>query len=104
QGIAMKVMVNTIGGGLYRQRASHYYLFSADGRVYRRYDFPPIAAANIASFDFDAAEQTDRPNAGRYTIDGGQRVSRVGDQQRDIGTAPPRDGVLTINAVDYRRQ
>ncbi len=104
QGPAMKVTVNTIGGGLYRQPALHFYLFSADGRVYRRYDFPPVAAADIASFDFDAAEQSDQPNAGRYTIDGGRLIIRMGDQQPDIVTDPPRDGALTINAVTYHRQ
>jgi hypothetical protein len=62
---AMKVTVNTIGGGLYNKPALHYYLFSADGRVYRAYDFPPVAAANIELFDFDGAERTDRMNSGR---------------------------------------
>jgi hypothetical protein len=60
----MKVTVNTIGGGLYNKPALHYYLFSADGRVYRAYDFPPVAAANIELFDFDGAERTDRMNSG----------------------------------------
>jgi len=50
------------------------------------------------------AEQSDRPNAGRYTIDGGRLIIRMGDQQPDIVTAPPRDGALTINAVTYQRQ
>jgi hypothetical protein len=100
----MKVTVNTIGGGLYNKLALHFYLFSADGRVYRRYDFAPIEPANIASFDFDAAEQTDRANSGRYTIDNGRLVIRVQDQQPDIVTAPPRNGALTINAVTYQRQ
>jgi hypothetical protein len=103
QGTALKVTVNTIGGGLYNKPALLYYLFSADGRVYRRYDFPPVAAADIASFDFDAAEQSDRPNAGRYTIDGGKLIVRMGDQQPDIVTEPPRNGVLTINSVSYHR-
>ena len=104
QGTAMKVTVNTIGGGLYNKPALHYYLFSVDGRVYRRYDFPPVAAANIASFDFDAAEQADRSNSGRYTIDNGKLVIRMQDQLPDIVTEPPRNGVLTINSVTYQRQ
>jgi len=104
QGTAMKVTVNTIGGGLYRTQALHYWLFSADGRVFRRYDFPPVAAADIASFDFDLAEQSDAPNAGRYTIDGGRLIIRMGDQQPDIVTMPPQNGALTINDVTYRRQ
>jgi len=104
QGVAMKVTVNTIGGGLFNKPALHYYLFSGDGRVYRRYDFPPVAAANIASFDFDAAEQADRSNSGRYTIDSGRLIIRMQDQSPDIVTEPPTDGVLTINSVTYQRQ
>jgi hypothetical protein len=104
QGMAMKVTVNTIGGGLYNKPALHYYLFSADGRVYRKYDVPPVAPANIASFDFDAAEQADRSNSGRYTIDNGRLIIRMQDQLPDIVTEPPRDGVLTINSVTYKRQ
>jgi hypothetical protein len=104
QGMAMKVTVNTIGGGLYRAPALHYYLLSEDGRVYRRYDFPPIAGANIASFDFDAAELADRSNSGRYTIDSGRLIIRMQDQLPDIVTDPPRGGVLTINSVTYQRQ
>jgi hypothetical protein len=104
QGMAMKVTVNTIGGGLYNKPALHYYLFSADGRVYRKYDFPPVQAANIASFDFDAAERVDRSNSGRYTIDNGKLMIRMQDQLSDIVTEPPRDGVLMINSVTYRRQ
>jgi len=104
QGMAMKVTVNTIGGGLYNKPALHYYLFSADGRVYRRYDFPPVAATNIASFDFDAAEQVDRSDSGRYTIDNGRLIIRMQDQLPDIVTDPPKNGVLTINSVAYQRQ
>jgi hypothetical protein len=104
QGMAMKVTVNTIGGGLYNKPALHYYLFSADGRVYRKYDFPPVAAANIELFDFDAAERTDRMNSGRYTIDGGRLIIRIQDQLPDIVTTPPSDGALTINSVTYQRQ
>jgi hypothetical protein len=104
QGIALKVTVNTIAGGLDNRRALHYYLFSADGRVYRRYDSPPVAAANIASFDFAAAEQADRSNSGRYTIDNGRLIIHMQDQLPDIVTEPPKNGALTINAVTYQRQ
>src|SRR5262245_3011146 len=104
QGIAPKVTVNTIAGGLDNRRALHYYLFSADGRVYRRYDVPPVAAANIASFDFAAAEQADRSNSGRYTIDNGRLIIHMQDQLPDIVAEPPKNGALTINAVTYQRQ
>jgi hypothetical protein len=104
RGTAMRVTVNTIGGTLYRTPALLFYLLSADGRVYRRYDFPPVEAASIAAFDFDAAEMSDRPNSGRYAIEGGRLIIRMGDQQPDIVTVPPRNGVLTIDQVDYQRQ
>jgi len=104
QGVEIKVTVNTIGGGFINKPALLFYLFSADGRVYRKYDSPPVAAANIASFDFGAAEQGDRSNSGRYTIDGGKLIIRMEDQLPDIVTDPPKDGVLTINQVTYRRQ
>jgi alpha-D-ribose 1-methylphosphonate 5-triphosphate synthase subunit PhnL len=61
-------------------------------------------AANIALFDFDAAEQSDRSNSGRYTIDSGRLIIRMQDQLPDIVTEPPRDGVLKINSVTYQRQ
>ena len=77
QGFRPKDMVNTIGGGLYQANALHYYLFSADGRVYRCYDSPPISGGNIAGFDFDAAERNDRSNSGRYTVDGGKLILRM---------------------------
>jgi hypothetical protein len=99
-----KVAVNPIGGGVFNKPAVHYYLFSADGRVYRKYDSPPVALVNIASFDFDTAEQADRSNSGRYTINSGRLIIRMEDQLRDIITEPPRDGVLTINSVRYQRQ
>jgi len=104
QGMAMKVTVNTIGGGLYNKPALHYYLFSADGHVYRRYDYPPVVAANVALFDFDAAEQSDRSNSGRYTIDSGRLIIRMQDLLLLMIRQPPRDGVLKINSVTYQRQ
>jgi hypothetical protein len=105
QGIRPKDMVNTIGGSLYQSNALHYYLFSADGRVYRRYDSPPISGGNIAGFDFDAAERTDRSNSGRYTVDGGKLILRMEGQQPEIiVTDAPKDGLVTINTVRYERQ
>jgi len=104
QGMAVKVTVNTIGGGLYNKPALHYYLFSADGRVYRKYDFAPVAADNTELFDYDEAERIDRMNSGRYTIDGGRLIIRMQDQLPDIVTTPPSGGALTINSVTYQRQ
>ena len=99
-----KYTVNTIGGGYYYKTALHYYLLSADGRVYRAYDFLNVPE-DIADFDFDTAERNDRENSGRYTVDGGKLVIRMAGQQPEtIVTDAPRDGRVTINEVVYERQ
>jgi len=105
RGFAQKYTVDTIRGGYSYLPALHYYLFSADGRVHRQYDFPPGPGGNIALFDFDAAELSDAQNSGRYTVDGGKLIIRMGGQQPEtIVSDVPRDGVVTIYGVLYERQ
>jgi hypothetical protein len=105
QGIKPKYMVNTIGGSNYYSNALHYYLFSADGRVYRRYDFAPVPAGSVGQFDFDATERTDPSNSGRYTVDGGSLIMRMeGQQPETIVTDAPSGGAVTIYSVRYERQ
>jgi hypothetical protein len=105
KGITSKTMSNPFGVGVYTTRALLFYLFSADGRVYRHYDALDVPGGNIAHFDFDTAERNDRENSGRYTVDGGKLIIRMeGQQPETIVTDTPREGRLTINAVHYERQ
>ena len=97
----MATMVNVIGGGYY-QNALHYYLFSADGRVYRAYD---KLEAPGGRFDFDAAESRDAMNSGRYTLDAGKLVITMKGEERETIVADlPRDGTLVINTIPYKLQ
>ncbi len=100
----MATMVNVIGSGYY-QNALHFYLFSADGRVYRAYDKLEVPGGAIARFDFDAAERNDPMNSGRYTVDGGKLIITLhGQSPETIVADAPRDGRVTINTVIYTRQ
>jgi hypothetical protein len=85
--------------------ALHYYLFSADGRVYRAYDDLPLPGGDIKRFDFDAALRSDPGNSGRYTLIGNQIRIQMGGQPPEIITAPaPANNRVTINSVLYVRQ
>jgi hypothetical protein len=85
--------------------ALHYYLFSADGRVYRAYDEIPAPGGDIGRFDFDAAKRADPVNSGRYAVQGNQLRIQMGDQPAEtIATAKPQSGRLTIDTVLYIRQ
>jgi len=86
--------------------ALHYYLLSADGRVYRAYDEVRAPESDIGRFDFDAAKRADPVNSGRYAVQGNQLHIQMGEGQpaETISTARPRDGRLTIDTVLYIRQ
>jgi hypothetical protein len=97
-------MQNVVGYGSY-QNALHFYLFSADGRVYRAYDRLEVPRGAISRFDFDAAERRDPMNSGRYTVDNGKLIMKMhGSPQETIATDAPRGGKVTINTVTYERQ
>lgn len=83
--------------------ALHYYLFAADGRVYRCYDTPP---ADYQRFNFEQAAQADPGNSGRYTVSGDQIYMQFGTgQELEELTAPlPRSGRVEIETVVYQRQ
>lgn len=97
----MATMVNVIGSGYY-QNALHFYLFSADGRVYRAYDKLETPGGR---FDFEGAERRDPMNSGRYTVDGNRLVIMMkGDNREKIVTDAPKNGRLVINSISYERQ
>jgi hypothetical protein len=105
QGMKQKYMAsmnNIIGRNGYYTTALHYYLFSADGRVYCAYDKLDVPGGR---FDFDAAERRDATNSGRYTVDGDKLIIQMGGPSpQTIVTGVPRDGTVTINTVLYKRQ
>jgi hypothetical protein len=85
--------------------ALHFYLFSADGRVYRAYDRLDVPGGNIARFDFDAAERRDPGNSGRYTVDGSKLIIQMGGPTAEtILAEAPKEGLVTISTVLYKRQ
>jgi len=97
-------MQNVVGYASY-QNALHFYLFSADGRVYRAYDRLEVPRGAISRFDFDAAERRDPMNSGRYSVDNGKLIIKMhGSPQETIATDAPRGGKVTINTVTYERQ
>jgi hypothetical protein len=97
-------MYNVTDSGNYTN-ALHYYLFSADGRVYRAYDELDAPAGNISLFDFDAARRRDPGNSGHYSTDGGKLIIQIGSSpQETIVTELPRAGTLSINSIIYEQQ
>jgi len=100
----MATMVNVTGSG-YWTTALHFYLFSANGRVYRHYDALDVPGGNVNAFDFDAAEQSDPENSGRYTVDGGKLVIQMeGPMPKTITTDVPKNGSVTIEGVTYSKK
>ena len=93
-------MMNVTGYGSY-QTALHFYVFSANGRVYRAYD---QLSAPGGRFDFDAAERRDPQNSGRYTVDKGKLVIKMKGDNEPIVTDVPKGGALTIYGVGYAKQ
>jgi hypothetical protein len=97
-------MSNVTGHSSY-EPAVHYYLFSADGRVYRAYDKLEVPGGEISRFNFDAAERSDPDNSGRYTVDDGKLFIQMGHNQQETIVVPlSTNGSLTINTVVYTRQ
>jgi len=100
----MASMINVIGHGYY-QNALHFYLLSAQGRVYRAYDRLDVPDNNPGKFDFDAAAQRDPDNSGRFSVVNGQLYIRMnGPRQESITVALPKDGLLTIDSILYQRR
>lgn len=90
----------------YYTNALEYYVFSADGRVYRHYDALRVPNNDPAHFDFAGAARADPVNAGRYTIRGDSIFVRLGPAERPerLALALPVDNTITIKAVLYKKQ
>ena len=94
-----------VGYGYNVVPALQFYLFSADGRVYRAYDELSVPGGDITRFDFDAAQRADPVNSGRYTLKGNQLHIQMGGQPPEtITAAAPQGNRVTINTVLYVRQ
>jgi hypothetical protein len=97
----MATMVNVTGSGYYAN-ALHFYLFAADGRVYRAYDTLETPGGR---FDFDGAERRDPMNSGRYTVDSGKLVITMNRANPEkIVTDAPKNGKVIINTVQYEKK
>jgi hypothetical protein len=83
-----------------------YYLFSADGRVYRAYDELKVPGNDPSRFDFAAAQRVDPVNSGQYAIRGESLYVRLGTPQQPETFAArlPSGNGLTIGSVRYTRQ
>jgi hypothetical protein len=86
-------------------RSPHYYLFSADGRVYRAFDQLNVPGGDPSRFDFNAAQRADPVNSGRYVLTGNQIRIQMGGRPPETIVAPaPKDGRVTIETIVYVRQ
>ncbi len=107
QGMKYKTVSNlALGPGyLGSKLALHFYLFSADGRVYRCYDFPPGGSPAAAHrFDFDGAARQDPTNTGRFAIRGNELYIKMGGPNADeITTTVSDPTALTLEDVQYKR-
>lgn len=90
----------------YYANAVQYYLFSADGRVYRHYDELKVPGRDPARFDFAAAEREDPMNSGHYTIKGDSVFVRLGPAERPerFALRVPNQKSISIGSVSYTRQ
>jgi hypothetical protein len=90
----------------YYANAVQYYLFSADGRVYRHYDALEVPGRDPARFDFARAAREDPVNSGRYTVVGDSILVRLGPAERPerLGFRMSNGRSISIGSVSYTRQ
>jgi hypothetical protein len=107
-GFTQKYMTDLQRGPAYGYYANavQYYLFSADGRVYRHYDELKVPGRDPARFDFGAAEREDPVNSGRYIVKGDSIFVRLGAAERPerFALRVPNGKSISIGAVSYTRQ
>lgn len=83
----------------------HFYLFSADGRVYRSFDFTSLPGGDQSGFNYDKAQKEDPDNTGSYVVQGDQLVIHMKGQTPEVIKAPlPQGGRIVIETVIYQRQ
>jgi len=90
----------------YYTNALQYYLFSADGRIYRHYDELKVPGNDPTRFDFAAAQRVDPVNSGRYTIKGDSIYLRLGTSQQPetFALRMPTGNSIMIGTVNYKKQ
>jgi len=90
----------------YYTNALQYYLFSADGRIYRHYDELKVPGNDPTRFDFAAAQRVDPVNSGRYTIKGDSIYVRLGTSQQPetFALRMPTGNSIMIGTVNYKKQ
>ncbi|HKW49911.1 MAG TPA: hypothetical protein VJN70_20805 [Gemmatimonadaceae bacterium] len=106
-GFARKYMTDLQHPGYgYYTNALLYYLFSADGRVYRHYDALTVPGNDPSRFDFAGAQRADPVNSGVYTVRGDSIYLKLGSRDRPekIVTLVPSGGSIQIATVSYKRQ
>lgn len=103
RGIKQKYMTGLTFQHSYYTPASHFYLFSRTGQVYRAYDQIRAPGGDINRFDFEYAARADPPNSGRFAVVGDKLYIRIGGNP-PIVTAAPSNGAVTIESVTYTRQ
>ena len=84
--------------------AAYYYLFSAEGRVYRHFDELSVPGGDPSRFDFDAAQRADAVNSGVYSVTGNQLRIEMGRQGREVITTSVEGGHFKIGNALYERQ
>jgi hypothetical protein len=108
QGITQKYMTNLqLGAGYgYYKTALLFYLFSADGRVYRHYDALNVPGNDPAKFDWGGAQMADPTNFGHYVINGDSVYVKIGNAQHSEAFAAqlPKDNTIMIAMVAYTRK
>jgi hypothetical protein len=94
-----------VGSGTFTP-SLHFYLFSADGRVYRTFDVLKIPQNGPIGFDFAAAARSDPDNSGQFAIQGDQLLMQFGQGggTETIRTPVSRTGGFTASGVTYERQ
>jgi hypothetical protein len=102
RGIKQKYMTGLTFQSSYYVAATHFYLFSKTGQVYRAYDQIRAPNGDINRFDFDLAQRADPVNSGRYTITDGKLIIKMG-RDAPIVTAAPSNNTVTISSVTYTR-